>query len=76
MEESSFALVVGKLYLFKRLSITFITCANPLTWWQIHENQFPNVGMFAKQILGIPKSQFETKQVFILVSVLPSFKTL
>jgi hypothetical protein len=53
MEESSCELVVGELSLFKRLSIIPTTCDNPLTWWRIHENQFPNVGLFAKQILGI-----------------------
>jgi hypothetical protein len=33
MEESSCALVVGKLYLFNWLSILASTCADPLSWW-------------------------------------------
>jgi hypothetical protein len=56
MEESLCALVVGELSLSKMLSITPTTCANPLTWWWIHRSQFPNVGVFAKQILGILES--------------------
>jgi hypothetical protein len=39
-------------------------CANPLGWWQTHEGQFPNVGLFTKQILRIPKSQIEIEIVF------------
>jgi len=38
MEESFCALVVGELYLFKRLSILASTCADPLSWWWCHEN--------------------------------------
>jgi hypothetical protein len=48
MEKSSHALVVGELSLFKRLYVTFITCVDPLTWWWIHETQFPNVSFLAK----------------------------
>ncbi len=44
MEESSHALVVGKIYSFKRLSILPSTCVDPLSWWQSHENQFANIG--------------------------------
>jgi hypothetical protein len=50
IEESSQALVIGELSLFKRLSIFSTTCANPLTWWCMHEAQFLNVGFLAKQI--------------------------
>jgi hypothetical protein len=45
------------------------TCANPLTWWCMHESQFFNVNFLAKQILGIPSSQIEIEQVFTLVGV-------
>ncbi len=55
MEESSRALVVGKLSLFKRFIIP-TTCVDPLTCWQIHETLFPNVSFLAKQILGISRS--------------------
>jgi len=53
MEESSHALVVGELSLFKRLSISPTTCVDPLAWWQIHDTPFPNVSFLAKQILGL-----------------------
>lgn len=37
---------------------------------QTHEDLFLNVGFFATQILGIPKSQIQTKRKFNLVGVL------
>jgi hypothetical protein len=69
MEESSCALVVGELSLFKKLFVSPTTCVDPLVWWRIHETQFPNVNFFAKQILRIPRSQIEIKCVFSLASV-------
>jgi len=44
IEESSHALVVGKLFLFKRLSIFPSTRVNLFSWWQSNENQFSNIG--------------------------------
>ncbi len=67
MEESSCALVVGERFLFKRLSILAFTCVDPLSWWWCHENQFPNVGFLAKQILGILGFQIEIEHVFSLL---------
>ncbi len=52
MEESSWALVIGKLALFQRLFILLSMCANPLNLWQTHKGQFLNVGFFVKQVLG------------------------
>jgi hypothetical protein len=69
MEEFSCVLVVGKLYLFKRFFIPTFVCVDFLSCWQCHENQFPNVGFLAKQILGILRSQIETKNVFSLINV-------
>jgi hypothetical protein len=74
MEESSCAFVVWELSLFMRLSISTITCVDPLAWWQIHETQFPYVSFLIKQILGIPRSQIETKCVFTLVGVPTTLK--
>jgi hypothetical protein len=51
MEKSSCAFVVAKLFTM------LVTCVDPLAWWWIHENQFPNVGFLAKQILKILGSQ-------------------
>ncbi len=73
MEESSHALV-GELSLFKRLFISPTTCVDPLAWWQIHETQFPNVSLFAKQILGILGSQIEIEHVYSLARVLTDLK--
>ncbi len=74
MGESSWALIIGELSLFQKLSILLSICANPLAWWQIHEGQFPNVGIFVKQILGIPKSQIEIERVFSLANVLTTLR--
>jgi hypothetical protein len=63
MEKSLWALLISELSLFWRLSIHLSMCANPLGWWQTHEGQFPNVGLFTKQILRIPKSQIEIEIV-------------
>ncbi len=48
IEESSCALVVGKLSLFRRLFVVLTTCVDPFASWCIHESQFLNVGFFAK----------------------------
>jgi hypothetical protein len=48
-----------KLLLYKQIivpSVDFI----PLNWWAKCEHQFPNVGFFALQIMGIVNSQIET----------------
>jgi hypothetical protein len=48
IEKSFQALVIGKLFLFKKLSIFLSTCASPLTWWCMHGGKFSNVGFLAK----------------------------
>ncbi len=48
IEESFQALITGKLSLFRRLSISSSKCANPLTWWHMHEHQFTNVGFLVE----------------------------
>jgi hypothetical protein len=55
-EESSRALVIGKLYVFKRLHVLPFACVDPLAWWRIHEGQFPNMGFLVIHILGILNS--------------------
>ncbi len=62
--------VVGGLSLFKRLFIFLATCVDPLAWWWIHETQFPNVSLLAKQILKIIGSQIEIECVFNLARIL------
>jgi hypothetical protein len=39
IEESSQALVIGNLLLFRRLCISSFACANPLAWWRMHDGQ-------------------------------------
>lgn len=65
-EESSWALVIGELSLFKRLSIPSSTFKD-LLWWRNHEGQFPNVAFLANCFFGIPRSHIETTKVFNLV---------
>jgi hypothetical protein len=66
IEKSSCALV-GELYLFRRLFLTTFACVNPLVLRCNHERHFPNIGFFAKYVLGIP---IETERVFSLANVL------
>ncbi len=47
--------LVGELSLIKKLFVIFVACVDSLTWWEIHESQFPNVDSLTKQILGIPR---------------------
>jgi hypothetical protein len=70
IEKSFKTLITKNLFLFRKHSIPSSACANPLTWWQMYEGQFPNVAFYAKQILGIPVSQIEIKEVLNLVGVL------
>jgi hypothetical protein len=39
----------------------------PLNWWAKHEHQFPTVGLFAIQIMGIVSSQIEIGRIFNMV---------
>jgi hypothetical protein len=43
-----------------------------LVWWKTHESQFPNVGLWARQVLGILRSQIEFEHIFSIVGVLTS----
>jgi len=46
----------------------------PFQFWEKYENMFPPIGLYARQILGIFKSQIEMKRMFSLVGVLISLK--
>jgi hypothetical protein len=48
IKESSQTLVIGELFLFRKVVIPPSMCANPLVWWKTHESQFPNVGFLVK----------------------------
>ncbi len=58
IEESSCALVVGELSLFRRLFVVLATIDDPLAWWCIHETQFRNVGFLAKKLFEISGSHW------------------
>jgi uncharacterized Tic20 family protein len=70
MEKSSRTLVVGELFLFRRLFIPLSKCLDTLAWWHTHESEFPNVGFLPKQILEILGFQIGTKKMVSLVGVL------
>jgi hypothetical protein len=74
MEKSWRAFVVVELSLFKRLSVSLVTCVDPLVWRRIHETQSPNASFLVKQILRILGSHIETKHVFSLVGVLKALR--
>ena len=38
--------------------------ANPLNWWQIHENEFPRISRLAKKYLCIPASSATSERTF------------
>jgi hypothetical protein len=48
IEESSCALIIKKLSMFKRLPILPFACVDPLAWWCIHEGQFSDMGFLVK----------------------------
>ncbi len=66
----SHALVIGKLFIFRRLVIPLPMCVDPLVYWKTHEGQFSNVGFLAKQVFGIQRFQIETEFFFSLIGVL------
>ncbi len=45
---NSYKLIVGELHLFKSLFLTFIFFIDFFAWWHENDDQFPNVGAFAK----------------------------
>ncbi len=60
-EKPFWTLIIEKLSLFKKLSwfLHKYTCKSTSFVAHAHENQFPNVVFFVKQILGILGSQIE-----------------
>lgn len=64
----------NKLNLFCHLHVKLEDSMLPLTWWKIHETQFPNVSFVAQQILGILGSSIETERTFSIVGVLFSLQ--
>ncbi len=63
-----------ELLFFKHYHVDSKEIKCPLEWWEKHESLFPIVGFLARQILGIPKSQVETKHIFSLARFLTNLK--
>jgi hypothetical protein len=57
-----------------KLSISSSAYKDPLVWWHKYEGRFSNVAFLTKQILGISRSQIETKGVFSLIGVLTTLR--
>ncbi len=74
MEESFHAVVVG-FFLNLRSYLLSSTCVDLFYWWQFHEKQFPNVGLLAKQILGIIGSQIKIENVHSFVGLLIALRS-
>lgn len=43
---------------------------DPLTWWKMDCNQFPNVGFLVKWILRTLGNQIECKRIFSIIGIL------
>ncbi len=59
-----------KLSCFRNLQLEAKFCEDLVNWWKVHEAQFLVVGYLAHLILGIVKSQIETKSIFSIVGIL------
>jgi hypothetical protein len=72
--EPTMELFNRKLLIFNcyQLDVKDIKC--PFQWWEKNEYMFPPIGFYARQILGIFRSQIEMKRIFSLVGILTSFK--
>ncbi len=46
----------------------------PFQWWEQQESMFRIVGFYARQILGIVRSQIGTKRIFSLTKILTNLK--
>jgi hypothetical protein len=60
-------LLLDNCLYFWNLCILLFKCVDHIAKWWTHRNHFPNVDFLAKQILGIPKFQIETKRTFCLL---------
>jgi hypothetical protein len=49
-----------------------VHCSGGKTWK--HENMFPTIGFYVKQILRVVRSQIEIEKIFSLVEIFSNFK--
>jgi hypothetical protein len=73
-KESSRALVTKKISFFMKLPRPSSASKDLVVWWHNHEGQFSNVAFLTKQILGVPRSQIDTKRVFSLARILTALQ--
>jgi hypothetical protein len=52
IEETTMGLIKAELSFFKRTAM-LIDPFSPFNWWAKHEQQFPNLIYFARQVMGI-----------------------
>ena len=41
-----------------------VSAPNPLLWWKLHRNQFPNLAKLARKYLGIPATEVPSERAF------------
>ena len=41
-----------------------VSARNPLLWWKLHGNQFPNLAKLARKYLGIPATEVPSERAF------------
>jgi len=70
ISESMIELVTKEMLIFKYYQMDSKEVKYPFQWWAKHETMFPIVCFLAHQILGIVRSQIETKKNFYLIRYL------
>jgi hypothetical protein len=68
-------LMIKKLLHSSRFHIDVKDIKSPLLWWEKQHSRFPIVGLLARQILGIVRSQVEMKRIFYLGGILTNLRT-
>jgi len=59
-KESALGLLKAEFSLLKKIVVP-IDAFSPLIWWAKHQQQFPNIGYLARQVMGIVGSQMRLK---------------
>jgi hypothetical protein len=75
ISESTMKLINKKaLLIFKHYQVDVKDIKCSLQWWEKHESMFLTFCLCVRQILGIIRSQIETKRIFSLVGILISLR--
>ncbi len=62
-KEASFSLMKSELSLYHHILVDDNDVKSHLQWWKDHAKQFSNVAFLARQFLGMPSFQIETKHI-------------